>query len=183
MPRAKRFLFVSSFLVLLFAFAGVMTVQAQSISGGKLTGTIMDDKGETLPGVAVEVTSPALISGKRAAITTARGNYVFLNLPVGRYRLAATMPNFKTAVQENIVITAGASLNLDLTLTIGAIEEMVTVTAAGPIVDAKSSSVDSKLDRQMLDKLPTSRDAFYDLAPGCRARRPTAGRAWRTFFS
>jgi outer membrane receptor protein involved in Fe transport len=164
MPRAKRFLFVSSFLVLLFAFAGVMTVQAQSISGGKLTGTIMDDKGETLPGVAVEVTSPALISGKRAAITTARGNYVFLNLPVGRYRLAATMPNFKTAVQENIVITAGASLNLDLTLTIGAIEEMVTVTAAGPIVDAKSSSVDSKLDRQMLDKLPTSRDAFYDLA-------------------
>ncbi len=164
MLRAKRFLFVSSFLVLLVAFAGVMTVRAQSILDGKLTGTITDDKGEPLPGVAVEVTSPALISGKRSTVTTGRGTYVFLNLPVGSYKLAATMPNFKTTVQENINVSAGSALNVDLTLTMGALEETVTVTAAGPIVDAKSSTIDSKIERQMLEKLPTSRDAFYDLS-------------------
>ena len=164
MLRAKRFLFVSSFLVLLVAFAGVMTVQAQSILDGKLTGTITDDKGEPLPGVAIEVTSPALISGKRSAVTTGRGTYVFLNLPVGTYKITATMPNFKMTVQEGINISVGSSLNVDLIMTLGAIEETVTVTAAGPIVDAKTSTIDSKIERQMLEKLPTSRDAFYDLS-------------------
>jgi len=161
MLRTKRFLFMSW---LLMALVGVTMVQAQSISGGKLTGTIVDDNGEPLPGVSVEVSSASLISGKRTVLTTAKGTYVFLDLPVGKYKITASIPNFKTVVQENISISIGQSLNVDLTMPLGAIEETVTVTAAGPIVDAKSSSVDSKLDRQMLDKLPTSRDAFYDLS-------------------
>jgi len=164
MLRTKRFLFMSWLLVLLMAFVGVTRIQAQSILDGKLTGTITDDNGEPLPGVAVEVTSAALVSGKRSAVTSARGTYVFLNLPVGAYKISASIPNFKTAVQENIVITVGSSLNVDLTLEMGAIEETVTVTAAGPIVDAKTSTIDSKIERAMLDKLPTSRDAFYDLS-------------------
>ena len=104
MLRGKRFLFTCLILMIFTVFAGVADLRAQSISGGKLTGTITDDKGEPLPGVAVEVASPALISGKRATTTTARGTYVFLDLPVGRYTLTASIPSFKTAVQENIVI-------------------------------------------------------------------------------
>ena len=164
MLRTKRFLFMSWLLAILIVFVGVNRVQAQSILDGKLTGTITDDSGEPLPGVAVEVTSPALVSGKRSAVTSARGTYVFLNLPVGTYRISASVPNFKTVVQENIVITAGSSLNVDLAMEIGAIDETVTVIAASPIIDAKTSTIDSKLERQMLDKLPTSRDAFYDLS-------------------
>ena len=164
MLRTKRFLFMSWLLAILIAFVGVTRIQAQSILDGKLTGTITDDKGEPLPGVAVEVTSPALVSGKRSAVTSARGTYVFLNLPVGNYKISASIPNFKTVVQENIVITVGSSLNVDLALEMGAIEETVTVTAASPIVDARTSTIDSKLEKQMLDKLPTSRDAFYDLS-------------------
>lgn len=164
MLRTKRFLFMSWLLAILIAFVGVTRIQAQSILDGKLTGTITDDQGEPLPGVAVEVTSAALVSGKRSAVTSARGTYVFLNLPVGAYKISASMPNFKTVVQENIVITVGSSLNVDLALEMGAIEETVTVTAAGPIVDAKTSTIDSKIERAMLDKLPTSRDAFYDLS-------------------
>ena len=43
-------------------------------------------------------------------------------------------------------------------------QETVTVTAEGPIVDTKTSTIDSRLDSQLLAKLPTTRDAFYDLA-------------------
>ena len=46
----------------------------------------------------------------------------------------------------------------------GGVEETVTVTAAGPIVDTKTSTIDTRFDSEMLAKLPTSRDAFYDLA-------------------
>jgi len=162
MTKGQRFL---AFIVLsLFVVLGLFqAASAQSISVGKLTGIIMDDQGAPLPGVTLEVTSPSLM-GKRGTVSSARGTYVFLNLPGGRYTLTASMANFKTIIRENITISAAESIVVDIAMELGRIEENVTVTAAGPIVDAKTSTVDSKLDSQMLDKLPTSRDAFYDLA-------------------
>ena len=148
----------------LFIVLGLfLTAQAQSILEGKLSGTIIDDQGAPLPGVTLEITSPALM-GKRTTVTSAKGTYVFLNLPIGTYRLAASLTGFKTTIQEGINIDAAASLVLNLGLEIGRLEENVTVTAASPVVDAKTSTVDSKLDNEMLQKLPTSRDAFYDLS-------------------
>ena len=61
-------------------------------------------------------------------------------------------------------MTAGSSLVVNLALPMGAIEETVTVTGAAPVVDVKTSSLDSKISREMLDKMPTSRDSFYDLS-------------------
>jgi outer membrane receptor protein involved in Fe transport len=150
-------------ITVLFVFLGAQFVHAQTIDYGKLSGTILDDTGQSLPGVTLELEGPAMM-GTRSAVTSARGSYVFLNVPVGKYKLTATLANFKTAVQENIDISAGSSIVVDLQMEVGAIEETVTVTAAGPIVDAKSSAVDATLDRDMLAKLPTSRDAFYDLS-------------------
>ena len=163
MQRIKRILFVSWFLVLLIAFVGVTRIQAQSILEGKITGTITDDEGEPLPGATAELTSPGLM-GKRSAVTSVKGTYFFLNLPIGKYKLAASMPNFKTVVEENIEVTAGSTSVVNLSLPLGAIEETVTVTGAAPVVDVKTSSVDAKINREMLDKLPTSRDSFYDLS-------------------
>jgi hypothetical protein len=163
MQQRKKILFVFCLLAFLLALVNVAPVTAQTVTLGKLSGIIADDKGEPLPGASVEATSPNMM-GKRTAVTSARGTYVFLELPIGVYKVTASMPNFKTVVRGDILITAGSSLIIDLTLPTGAIEETVTVTAASPVVDAKSSTLESKLERQMLDKLPTSRDAFYDLS-------------------
>ncbi len=178
MPKMKHIRIVFWSLVLCFALANAGLVRAQSVLDGKLTGTITDDKGEPLPGANVEMTGAALISGKRTGVTSARGTYVFLNLPPGIYKLTASMPNFKTVMQENISITVGGSFVVNLALPMGALEETITVTAAGPIVDSKTSTIDSKIERQMLDKLPTSRDAFYDLSlstPGMFDHGSSAG--------
>jgi hypothetical protein len=101
---------------------------------------------------------------KKAAVTSAKGTFYFLNLPIGIYKLTASMPGFKSAVQEHIAVTAGSSVTISLVLQMGAIEETVTVTGAAPVVDVKTSTIESRIDKEMLDKLPTSRDSFYDLA-------------------
>ncbi len=160
----KRIVLVTLSLALGLAFFNVNAVRAQSILDGKLTGTITEASGDPLPGVAIEITSPALISGKRATVTSARGTYVFLNLPVGVYKIMATLPGFKTTVQDKVGISAGGSLEVNLKLEPGAIEEQITVLAASPVIDTKSSAIDSKLENQMISRLPTSRDAFYDLS-------------------
>jgi outer membrane receptor protein involved in Fe transport len=160
---ARKILIGSFVLVVCLAFMNVAVVRAQSIIDGKITGTITDDKGEPLPGAAVEITGPAL-QGKRAVVTSAKGTFVFLSVPSGTYKLTASMPSFKTVTQENLVLTAGATVSINLALPVGAIEETVTVTGEAPVVDVKTSGVDSKINQEMLDKLPTSRDSWYDLS-------------------
>jgi outer membrane receptor protein involved in Fe transport len=152
-------------LVLLgcLAFMSAAMVRAQSILEGKITGLITDDKGEALPGVAVEITSPSLM-GKRAVVTSAKGAFVFLALPAGKYTLAATLPSFKTVKRADINLTAGETVTINVALPMGTIEETVTVIGASPVVDVKTSTTDAKISQEMLDKLPTSRDSWYDLS-------------------
>jgi hypothetical protein len=163
MLKGKKLLFAACFLGFLLVVVNASVVRAQSILEGKITGTITDDKGEPLPGATVEITSPILM-GKRSTVTSTKGTYVFLKLSIGIYKLTASMPNFKTVVQENIEVTAESSVTVNLPLPMGMIEETVTVVAATPVVDVKTSTIDSKIDQAMLDKLPTSRDSFYDLS-------------------
>jgi hypothetical protein len=163
MPRAKKFLFVACFFAFIFSVMNVGGVRAQSILEGKITGTVSDDKGETLPGATVELTGPALM-GKRSAVTSAKGTYIFINLPIGKYKVTASLSGFKTVVQDNIDVWAGSSITVNLVLPMGTIEETVTVTATSPVVDVKTSTIDTKINLEMLDKLPTSRDSWYDLS-------------------
>ena len=164
MQTNRRRFWVAVFVAVLMIVGTGVSARGQSILTGKMTGTIVDDTGETVPGVNVEITSAALISGKRATATTARGTFVFLNLPVGMYTVTASLANFKTVVREGIMISAGTSIVVDLKLPLGSINETVEVVGAAPMVDDKTSAIDSKIESQMLNKLPTSRDAFYDLS-------------------
>jgi hypothetical protein len=161
--KTRKITLMICVLGLVLAAVNVSVARAQSILEGKITGEITDDKGEPLPGASLEITSPALM-GKRSSASSATGTFVFLSLPIGSYKITASLPGFKTVVQENIQVTPGGSLVISLVLPVGAIEETVTVTGEAPIVDAKSSSIDSKIDQAMLSKLPTSRDSFYDLS-------------------
>jgi len=163
MHAARRLVAVTCFSVL-FAGAGATSARAQAIHEGKLTGTVAGEDRVTLPGATVEISSPALMARTKSATTSGTGTYVFLNLPVGSYTVSASMSGFKTIVREKIEISAGATVSLDLVLPVGTVTETLIVTAEGPVVDTKTSSIDSKIGRELLAKLPTSRDAFYDLA-------------------
>ena len=163
MHKARKIAFVFGFLAISLAIVAVNVARAQSILEGKITGTVTDDKGEPLPGATVEATSPSLM-GTRSVLTSAKGSYVFLSLPIGTYKLTASLAGFKTVIQEGIEVTSGSSVTINLVLPLGMIEETVLVTGAAPVVDVKTSTIDSKIDQAMLDKLPTSRDSFYDLS-------------------
>ncbi len=159
----RKILTASFVLIVCLGSVTVPMARAQSILEGKIMGTITDDKGEVLPGVAVELAGPRMM-GKRAVVTSAKGVFVFLSVPAGKYSLTASMPSFKTVVKENIELPAGETVTVNVILPAGTIEETVTVTGAAPVVDVKTSTTDAKINQEMLDKLPTSRDSWYDLS-------------------
>jgi len=159
----RKYLALAVISVLAFAFLNGTVLNAQSVLEGKIVGTVSDEKGELLPGVNVELSGPSIM-GRRATVTSARGGYVFLNVPPGKFKVTVTLPGFKTYVQEDLILGAGSSLEINPVLQVGPIEEQITVLAASPIVDVKTSTVDSRLESTMLAKLPSTRDAFYDMA-------------------
>ncbi|HET9363092.1 MAG TPA: carboxypeptidase-like regulatory domain-containing protein, partial [Vicinamibacterales bacterium] len=72
MPRVVRVtLAVAAFLVLLPALA--------SAQEGQIAGTVRDASGGVIPGVLVEVTSPALIEKVRSTTSDASGQYRITN--------------------------------------------------------------------------------------------------------
>jgi hypothetical protein len=159
----RKIFTVGFVLVLGLALLSVPVLKAQSVLEGKITGTVTDEKGESLPGVSVEIVGPSIM-GTRATVTSGKGSFVFLDVPPGKMTMTVSLTGFKTWVQENLILGAGSTLEINPVLEPGAIEEQITVLAASPIVDVKTSTVDSRLDSELLAKLPTSRDAFYDLS-------------------
>src|SRR5262245_59426072 len=81
-------------------------VLAQSTA--QMSGAVKDQTGAVLPGV--EITATQTDTGlARTAVTDETGSYILTNLPVGPYRLEATLPGFRTYVQTGIVLQVGGN--------------------------------------------------------------------------
>src|SRR5215471_4238429 len=94
----------------------VVLLPATVFAQATLTGTVRDASGGVLPGVSVEVASPALIEKTRTAVTDGSGQYRITDLRTGTYSITFTLPGFNTVKRENIelagtqVITIPAEL-------------------------------------------------------------------------
>jgi hypothetical protein len=74
---------------------------------GQITGSVRDTSDAVMPGVTVEVTSPALIEKIRSAVTDTNGQYRITSLPVGTYTVTFKLAGFTTQQRDNIVLTSG----------------------------------------------------------------------------
>ena len=124
---------------------------------GSIAGQVADETGGVLPGVTVEAASPALIEGARTAVTGGSGLYTLEALRPGTYTVTFTLPGFSTFVREGIEITTGFTANIDATMSVGAVEETVTVSGASPVIDVQNVQHQENISRETLDTLPTGR--------------------------
>src|SRR5437870_8258511 len=100
----------------------------------QVTGTVKDQSGAVLPGV--EVT--AIQTGtefKRTATTDETGSYILPNLPIGPYRLEATLPGFRTYLQTGIVLEVAANPQINPVLAVGQVSDEVKVEANATLVE------------------------------------------------
>ena len=155
----------------LVALAGVLAcllLVPSLASAQDIGGTVSDTTGGILPGVTVEASSPALIEGSRVAITDGSGNYLIVALETGTYSIAYTLPGFGTVVREGIVLTSGFTANVDIQLSVGDIQETVTVSGASPVVDIQNIEQRQVMDREVIDSIPTGKSltSYGLLVPG-----------------
>ncbi|MBP1767471.1 MAG: hypothetical protein H6P98_1586, partial [Candidatus Aminicenantes bacterium] len=137
-------------------------LQAQRLTG-KITGVVTDEQGAPLPGVTVELTSPALMGGVHTQVTADRGIYRFANLPPGTYKIVFKLEGFHTVEQPNLTVSLNSTVTQDISLRQATLEEQVTVTAAPPTVDVTKSGVSTTYSKDALEKLPFNRSTYFDI--------------------
>jgi len=135
---------------------------AQRVTG-KITGVVTDDEGVPIPGVTVEISSPALMGGIHSQVTSDKGIYRFLNLSPGTYTVVFKLQGFQTITRENVRVSIDSTVTENIMIKPAAIEEAVTVTAVSPIVDVESSATSTTYDRDLMEKLPTARFTYFDI--------------------
>ena len=171
--KAKRLLTGSGtrFLALLILVLGVTFAAFGQQITGSIAGTVKDAQGAVVTTANVKATN--IDTGfSRVAPTNGYGDFRIDYLPVGNYTVETTAANFKTFVQQNVVLTVDQTQTLAIVLEVGAQTQTVTVTEAPPLVDTSDAELGRTISSAEIVGLPlVNRNAYAELSltPGVMA--------------
>ncbi len=145
------------FLLILSLPTGIASRAFAQGQTGSIKGKITDKAGNPLPDAFIYVSSPAML-GIRTYLSSKTGAIRFPGLPPGIYKIMAEKPEFKTVNIEDIIVSVGKTVNLDITLEAILIEEEITSNIPSPTLDEESTKTSVNIDRDLLNNIPFARN-------------------------
>ncbi|MBL8111866.1 MAG: TonB-dependent receptor [Acidobacteria bacterium] len=136
--------------------AGLASSPALAQLTGNIDGTVHDTSNAPLPGVSVELKSPALL-GARTAVTDASGRFRFPAVPPGTYKVTSSLSGFKTVERTGVKVELGGTATLSIPMEISVTEQIV-VTGEAPVVDVASTTTGTNYSSSVISKLPVGRN-------------------------
>ncbi|WP_160114956.1 TonB-dependent receptor [Bryocella elongata] len=159
--------------MVLFAVALLMTTTAalaQQITG-TIAGTVSDSQGAVVPSASVKAINSET-GFSRSTVSDSAGNYTLTYLPVGNYSVEVSAAGFKKTLQKNIVVSVDTAQAYSPSLTVGAVDETITVTTAPPLVNVSSETLGRTISPDEINNLPlVNRNAYTELSltPGVQS--------------
>ena len=120
---------------------------------GRILGRVLDPSGAPIPRAPIEVTEDST-HVKLGATTNEAGAYEFLYLIPGNYTLAVSAPGFKSYERTNIEVRVADRITLDVTLSVGQVNESVTVSGQTALVDTASANMGQVTDKRRIVEMP-----------------------------
>ena len=156
------------------AVVSASPVLAQQASAG-MQGKVVDESGGALPGVTIVITHEG--SGQfRQVVSNADGTYYVTGVLPGPYKIVAELSGF-SKFERSTQLTVGNISSIDITLSVGGLEENVTVTGQAPLVDAQTTQVGANINQEELAALPISNRSWIvavGLTPGVQVAQSSA---------
>src|SRR5215216_1641950 len=114
----------------IFLLLASTTAWAQATA--QINGNVVDSSGAVLPGVTI-VAIQTDTGFRREVVTSESGSYGLLNLPLGPYRLEASLAGFRSYAQTGIVLQVNSHPVINVTLQLGELTETLTVQGQAPL--------------------------------------------------
>src|SRR5262249_49068039 len=118
-----------------------------------VTGRVTDPTGAVIPGVTVTVTNVAT-SATREVISNEQGIYAATQLQPGTYNVKAELAGFKPKLAQNVVLPVDQKINLNMPLEVGAVSDVVDVTASAEVVNTENATLGNNFDSKKIIDLP-----------------------------
>ena len=145
---------------------------------GKIAGTASDPSGAAVANARLTLTNLET-SAKLTTETSASGEYAFVNISPGRYRMEGEKSGFKKFVREPIVVEIESGLRVDLVLEVGSQTEIVEVKAEAPLLQTETNSLGQVVESRTVTDAPLNGRnplALVALSPGVVPQgQPSAG--------
>ena len=165
--RGSRVALFGLLFVLLAVSGGTFSAFAQTFRGG-INGTVTDAAGAVVPGALVTVLEVDTGQVKTAPSSSA-GDFLFQDLPLGKYSVTVAAPGFSTVKTDDIMVSAGSTYTLAVKLPISASSQTVEVQAAGVALDTTSVTQTTDITSDVVNSTPMNGRDFTQLisvAPG-----------------
>jgi len=145
---------------------------------GTIAGTVTDTSGAAVANASVTLTN--LDNAQKHSIETdASGNYTFVSILPGRYKLEGEKTGFKKFLREPIEVQIESGLRVDIALQVGAQTETVEVTSEVPLLQPETNSLGQVVEQRTVTELPLNGRnplALVELVPGVVPQgQPSAG--------
>jgi hypothetical protein len=157
------------FTLLLLTLAALPLIGvAQTAATSTVSGSVTDQNGAAVSGATVKLTDPAT-NFERSTTTTADGLYSFYAVQPGVLKVTVNAKGFKTAIITDVVAEATKAANVNVTLSVGEVGEIVQVTAGVEAqLQTADASIGTVMDETRLKRLPNvnrQANSLFQLQP------------------
>lgn len=159
-------------------------VQAQTFYGS-IVGTVTDQSGATISGANVTLTNTGTAE-RRTDQTDNSGNYQFVNLVPGVYRIDIETKGFKHLTREQVQVEVQSAVRIDAALQIGDVGQVVEVAAETPLLQTETSALGQVVDSRTVQQMPLNGRNVLNLValvPGVVAQGSSLGNPTNTNIS
>jgi hypothetical protein len=148
MPRSM----MSRYSTWLFSILVIITGVAVAQFTASIQGEVKDQSGAGVAKASIQMVNTA--TGVTAVATTDdAGNYRFVSLAPGRYKITVQAAGFAKS-EADVTLLTEQNLNVPLSLKVGSISESVVVTTEAPVVDTADSRTQMTIENQAVAQLP-----------------------------
>ena len=139
-------------------FVSTLT-QAQTFRGG-ISGTVVDQSGATIAGASVKLLGTNT-GFTRTDQSTSAGEFVFQDLPLGKYSLTISQQGFQTQAIQDINVEAGRIFNLQAKLAVATQATTVEVAASTVAIETSSTALTSVIPTKVITDVPLNGSRFH----------------------
>jgi hypothetical protein len=166
----KESIMIRTVVALSLALLTSASLNAQTFRGG-IAGTVSDATGAAVAGADVKLVSPDT-GLTRESSASSTGEFVFQDLPLGKYDLTVTVAGFDTVHVSGVVVDAGRIATIALKLEVAKQATTVEVAASTVAIETASSAETSLIDTKEILDIPLNGRDFSQLLkfnPGANA--------------
>lgn len=146
---------------------------AQEVTAA-VNGQVTDASGALIANAAITA-SDVNRGSQFTTRSDAAGEYDLPRLPIGTYTLKAEAPGFETVVHSAFTLVLNQSARIDFKMPVGAVSQVVSVNAAGPLLQQETTEISTVIDANTNVSLPLASRNYLQLtllAPGVTTTNP-----------